>query len=149
MDDQLALIPAAMLAAYFRPSFLRSSPPRGGYSACPATHRWPEGRLTDALRSSAVKVSELRGVSTCLAGAPANGLFKCSSGEVDFGDAPQADNTSPRASAAAGSAAQLASAPARDAPPRKSSALTRLFPRASARAEAVVGEVEVRRPRAT
>ena len=86
LDDQLALMPAASLHSYFRSSFLRSNSLPDGRYACPATVRWPEGRLTEALLSNGVEVRELQGVATCLAGAPTNGFFKCTSGEVDFGD---------------------------------------------------------------
>ena len=63
LDDQLAMLPASLTAQYFRKEYEAPIAPNLSW-ACPATFRWPEGRLTHALRH--VHVGELRGVETVL-----------------------------------------------------------------------------------
>ena len=57
--------------------------PPADAGVCPATRRWPEGRLTAAVRAAgATAVKELENVPTCLADSR-HGMA-CEKGQVDF-----------------------------------------------------------------
>jgi len=82
VDDHLALMPASFLPKFFLPLF----PPIAAEDrTCPATVRWPEGRLTDALLASGARIRELHGVASCLSSNGTTGSFPCCKSAVDFG----------------------------------------------------------------
>ena len=80
LDDHLAWVPAQFIGAYFGGAEFPVPPANAG--VCPATRRWPEGRLTAAVRAAGATVEELTNVATCLADSR-HGMA-CEKGQVDF-----------------------------------------------------------------
>jgi hypothetical protein len=112
LDDHLAWVPAQFIGAYFGGAEFPVPPADAG--VCPATRRWPEGRLTAAVRAGAT-VKELENVPTCLADSR-HGMA-CEKGQVDFAPDAKASGDGVRYSGPPGPSAAPAFDCACGAPP--------------------------------